>query len=408
MRKLKDVFVGRQPIIHAKGDLFAYELLYRDSNANRFPEVDPNMATIQVIVNAFLSPGFEQLAAQKAFVNFTEDLLFTNIIDTLNPSEVVIEVLEDVPVTEKLMIRLQQLKYAGFEIALDDFVLTNELATFPMYFHLIDYIKVDFLAASKKERQKIEALQEQFPHLILLAEKIETKEQFEEAKNQGYKLFQGYYFAKPDIVKGTVIPTEILVYFELLGHLNREDPNLDQLVDIVTRDVSLTYKLLKYANQYMHESTKKITNVRQAIIRIGLNAFKKWVHLLILYQERAGVIDEHAKVLVNDSLFRANLCELLALETGVEQAEDYYMLGMFSLMDLILHGTSEEIFSLLPLSDEIIRTYMGEETIYTPYLKIVGAIETHTYDEAVRYAEALNVSARTLQEHVKQAMIKNT
>lgn len=403
---MKDIFVGRQPIIQTNGDLYAYELLYRDGHSNQFPKVDPSTATIQVIVNAFLSPGFEQLSAQKAFVNFPEELLFTNILDTLDPTEVVIELLEDIPVSEKLIARLQQLKNAGFEIALDDFILHNELTHFPMYFHLIDYLKVDFLVASKNDQAKIEALKARFPHLTLLAEKIETKMQYEEAKHLGYELFQGYYFAKPEVVKGTVIPTEILLYFELLSQLNKEDPNIVQLIETVTRDVSLTYKLLKYANKHEYESTKKIISVRQAIMRIGLNPFKRWVRLLVLYQNQTGVSGEHAKVLANNSLFRANLCELLAVETGVQETEDYYMLGLFSLMDLILRGTSEEVFSLLPLSDEMIQTYIGKDTVYTPYLIIIEAIEKQNYKQAIAQATHLTIVETRLKELVNEALIK--
>lgn len=397
------LFVGRQPIVDIKRNLNSFELLYRDGQTNAFPDVNPEIATIQVIVNTYLSPGFEQIATEKTFINFTEKLLMTDIFDALDPKRVVIEVLEDVKVSPFLLDRLKQLKKRGFQLALDDFILENEEEEFPTLFQLIDYIKVDFLFTSLADRCAIESLKSQFPHLTLLAEKIETEEQFEEAKNLGYELFQGYFFAKPDIVKSVKLPTDYLLYFELLKLLNDEEVSMNQITEVVMRDVSLSYKLLKRTNTYAYQSTEKINSIRQAILRMGLIEFKKWIQFLMIYQENTDEPDGRVKVLTNHSLVRANICELLAKKCGKQNTEDYYMLGMFSLIDLILKREPKDIFPLLPVSSTILETYHRQQTEMLPYLQIAEKLEGLDYEHAIEQASKIGIAEKELSELVLEA-----
>lgn len=400
---MEHLFVGRQPIVDTEGNLYSFELLYRNGQTNAFPDINPEIATIQVIVNTYLSPGFEQLATKKTFINFTERLLMTDIFDTLDPKRVVIEVLEDVKINAFLVERLGQLKRRGFQLALDDFILENEHQEYPELFSLIDYMKIDFLLSTPAERCAVEALKKQYPRITLLAEKIETEEHFVEAKNSGYELFQGYFFAKPDIVKSVKLPTDYLLYFELLKLLNDDHVKIDAISEVVMRDVSLTYKLLKRTNTYAYQSVEKISSIRQAILRIGLVEFRKWIQFLMIYQEAPDEPDARIKVLVNHSLVRANICELLAKRCGVRNPEDYYMLGMFSLMDLILKRAPNDIFPLLPLSSEMIQTYNREQTEMLPYLQITEMLEQFNYEEAIKQAAQLGITEKELSELVLEA-----
>lgn len=400
------LFVGRQPILDLQGNLYSFELLYRNSSSNAFPNINPEIATIKVIVNTYLSPGFEQLAAKKTFINFSDKLLVTNIFDALNPKQVVIEVLEDAQLTPEIVGRLKQLKSDGFEIALDDFILEKEHIEYPELFELVTYIKVDFLLTTREQRLAIEMLKSLYPHIILLAEKIETKAQFEEAKNAGYELFQGYYFAKPEIIESGNLPSDVLHYFELLRLLNDENTSVDKIARVVMRDVSLAYKILKQTNTYAYQSLKKISSVRQAIVRIGLVELKRWVQFLAIYQEDAGEASGRNKVLVNNSLVRANVCELLAIRKGKHNADEYYMLGLFSLIDLILKKDSTEMFPTLPVSNNIIETLCGAETEMTPYLQIARALEEMKYEEAIQLAEQLGIEKKELSKLVLRAVGK--
>ena len=245
-----EVFIGRQPIFNLHEQVVAYELLYRSKNINAFPLVDSDAATVDVLVNSFLSIGIDEVTKGKpCFVNFTENLLNSTLTDFLNPAQVVIEILEDVPITLKLVERVRKLKSMGYKIALDDFVLDDQVEIYDELFAHIDYIKVDFLLSPLLERMEIEnKVKENFPHITLLAEKVETRNQFDVAKYSGYKLFQGYFFEQPQIIKATDIPANTLQYFQILTLLKDEEPNVDMLVENIERDISLTYKLLQMIN----------------------------------------------------------------------------------------------------------------------------------------------------------------
>lgn len=401
-----ELFVGRQPILDIRGNLYSFELLYRNSNNNTFPNIDPEVATIKVIVNTYLSPGFEQIAAKKTFINFSKGLLETNIFDSLNPKQVIIEVLEDVQLTSEVVKRLIQLSSQGFRIALDDFVLEREHIQYPELFNVVNYIKVDFLFTTKEERRSIQKLKSMYPQIILLAEKIETKEQFKEAKNAGYELFQGYFFAKPDIIQSGKLPSDMLHYFELLRMLNDENTTVDEIERVVMRDVSLAYKILKQTNTYAYQSSEKISSVRQAIVRIGFKELKRWIQFLAIYQEDAGKESGRNKVLANNSLVRANLCELLALKTGKVNADEYYMLGLFSLIDLILKRDPMELYPALPVSTKIIETLCGKRTEMMPYLQIAEALEKMNYEEAIQQAQLLGIEKKELSDLVLRAVSK--
>lgn len=402
---MEEIFVGQQPILDVKGDLFSYELLYRNSDRNAFPDVNPEIATIAVIVNTYLSPGFEQIAVKKTFINFSATLLETDIFDTLDPDRVVIEILEDVTLTPTLVTRLKQLRNMGFQLALDDFILQRQHNLYPDFFQSIDYIKVDFLSTTESQRSAIEALKGTYPHIILLAEKIETHQQFEAAKSSGYELFQGYFFAKPNIVKRKKLPSDILLYYEILKLLNEEDPDIEEISALIMRDVSLTYKLLKHLNTYAFRTSKKISSIHHAIVRMGLQKFKKWIQFLAIYQKSSGEPDGWVKALVKYSLTRANVCELLALRNGKYKSDEYYMLGMFSLIDLILKQNPADIFPLLPVSQEIIETLGDQPTEMTPYLQIAKALERLDFRDAIHQAERLGISERELSELVFKATV---
>ena len=332
---MEEIFVGRQPILDADGNFYAFELLYRNSGSSAFQDIDPELATIDVLTNTFLAPGFEEIAARKMFIAFTSSLLVTDIFDTLDPERVVIEILEGVELTYALLEKIEKLKSMGFEIAVDGFILKKQYIVNPKLFHFINYIKVDFSSTTKAQRSAIEGLKVNYPHLILLAHKVETEEQFEAAKSLSYDLFQGFFFAQPDIVKSTKLPTDISRYFEILKLLNEELPNIEHIADLVMKDMSLTYKLLKY-NTYAFKNSEKVTSIQQVIVKMGLQQFNKLMQYLTIYQKDSKGPSEMNKALVNFSLMRANLCEMLAVRIGKHNPDEYFMLGMFSLIDEIL------------------------------------------------------------------------
>ena len=208
-----------------QGDIFAYELLYRNSKDNFFPGIDSDKATIGLLVNTFLAIGIEKVAGESvAFINFSGELLAQDIFTGLRPDRVVIEILEDVEITPSLLTRMRLLKAQGYKIALDDFILQKQYMVHTELFEIVDIVKVDYIDTTAAERLEIETFIKKYPDISLLAEKIETEEQFRQAGEVGYKLFEGYFFAKPEIITGIEFPSNVSLHFQIIKLFNTESP----------------------------------------------------------------------------------------------------------------------------------------------------------------------------------------
>ncbi|MDF2857785.1 MAG: metal dependent hydrolase, partial [Neobacillus sp.] len=304
-------FVARQPIYTAMKDIYAYELLYRNNLDNRFPEIDGDAATTDVIINSFINIGIDDLSNGKpCFINFTENLLQQKLPTYFKPKEVVVEILETVELSQELLEICQDLKSKGYQLALDDFILNGDNPyTYPML-ELASIVKVDFRNTTAHMRQKIEELQHKY-NLKLLAEKIETKEEFEAAVSLGYVYFQGYYFSKPVILSTQVLPENLQNYLILMNHLSTSEPDLNFITQIIEQDVSLSFKLIKLINSPAYHPKSKINSIKQAIIRLGFNELRKWIYILLIRGNLMGK-SEWDKEMFTNSLIRAKMCELIA------------------------------------------------------------------------------------------------
>jgi len=388
-----EVFIGRQPIFNLHEQVVAYELLYRSKNVNAFPMVDSDAATIDVLVNSFLSIGFEEVTKGKpGFVNFTENLLMSSIHEFLNPSQVVIEILEDVPLTSQLVERVIELKKQGFQIALDDFMMDDQVKVYDELFEQIDYIKVDFLASSIVKRMEIEnKVKEKFPHIQLLAEKVETRHQFEVAKSSGYVLFQGYFFEQPQIIRATDIPANAIQYIHIISLLKEEEPNIHLLAENIERDISLTYKLLQMINNSSKRSKSKVRSIKQAIVLLGVSNLRKWIYLLAMREIDIDADSDLFKEVMCTSLFRAKVCEKLAKLAYKKNFSEYFLVGMFSLIDTLLQRPMNVILQQLPFSEDITNTILGFETEMTPYLEFSIALSKLDWLRLEELAVQLNI-----------------
>lgn len=373
------IFVGRQPILDSEGGIYGYELLYRNSEENSFPDIDPEQATIQLLINTFLSIGVDQISGKsKSFINFSGELLIKDIFSNLKPECIIIEILEDVEITPALISRIREIKQDGFRFALDDFIVQDQYRLHPELFELIDYVKVDFLAVDEKGRRYIERFIKKYPHIKMLAEKIETEEQFQIAKKSGYDLFQGYFFAKPEIIKGVEIPANLNLHMQIISKLNENDPDIDEIANLILHDISLTYKLLRYINTMNFEVPKSVGSVKQALVLIGLRELKKWMRVLMLQNIGDHSSSGRIKALVSYSMSRAKMCELVAIRTGYPNGDEHFFVGLFSLLDAIMKRSWDDILPLFPFSEEVAETLQGKKTDLTAYLEL--AIATERFD----------------------------
>lgn len=401
-----DVFIGRQPIFNKEEKVIAYELLYRGQNIESSIIQEADDATIDVLVNSLLNIGFYRVANGKpCFVNFTKNLLLSRIEDYLNPTQIVIEILEDVPITPAIIHRLKELKALGFKIALDDFILDENFEIYDELFALIDYLKVDFLLSPIEECIKTSHIvKDKYPQVILLAEKVETCHQVETAKSAGYEMFQGYFFEKPQIVTSVDIPSSKMQYFEIMSLLNDEQPNINELSILIERDISLSYKILQQTNATMHESKQPIYSIKQAITRVGFIELRKWIYLLALQGNRNVPDMDSYLELIRSSLFRAKVCESLAKVTQKVNYAECFLMGMFSLIDILLQKPLTTILQQLPLSNMISATLLGEETEFTIYLEMSVALDKMDWAQVNNQLTQLNISSVELKQLHREAL----
>lgn len=352
MSNLIDIYIGRQPIFNAKLGLHAYELLFRSNTDNHASVIAGDSATAQVMMHAFGDIGLQDIAGEhKVFINFTESLLLRENLAFFSPRQVVIEVLEDVHVTPALLRSLTELRSKGFTIALDDYVFNPKLEQLESY---ADLIKVDILEVGQHSlTQHVRRLKDQ--GMRLLAEKVETREQFDFCRSIGFDFFQGYFFAKPKIIKGQRLPTNKLTVLELLSNVYDPDIDMSKLSAIIAKDVSLSQKLLKFLAENV-KTKFPITSVHDGVMRFGLDRLQSWSSMLAL----AGMDDKPIE-LFRMSLTRAKFCELVGEKIGDHAKDMYFTVGLFSTLDAVMDMELSELLNKLKLDQRIVNALIGED-----------------------------------------------
>ena len=270
-------FIARQPIFDRTGKVYAYELLFRSGLHNYFDAADQDQAAASVIANSSLLFGLNEMTGgTKAFINCTRKVLIKDFITILPNQQAVVEVLEDVEPDDAIIKACRNLKKQGYILALDDFVYHKN---YEPLLELADIIKVDFLLSDLDEQKK---LAEMFiPRGIrMLAEKVETNEIYEQAKEMGYDLFQGYFFARPVIISRKDIPTNKIQFMRILRDVHAEDVDIQSLAQTIQSEVSLSYKLLKLINSAAFALRHKVTNITQALSLLGIREIRAWVSLI--------------------------------------------------------------------------------------------------------------------------------
>ena len=338
--------MARQPIFGRQENVVGYELLFRSGLENFFSSKDVDMAS-RAVVDSFLLMGMELLTGgRKAFFNFTRDLLLKDCATVLPHEVAVVEIIETVEPDEEVLSACKRLKRAGYLLALDDY--TDPEASNPLT-DLADIIKVDFLLTSVQDRK---ALVSKFrPRGIqMLAEKVETREEFDQAAESGYKYFQGFFFCHPEIISVADIPSFKLNYVRVLRAVNEREMNLDELERAIKCEPALCYRLLRYLNSPVFSFWNQIKSIQHALTLLGEKEIKKWTSLVVL----VALGEDRPAELVVASLVRARFCELLAPVVGMrDRKADLFLMGLLSLMDAILRRPMTELLAEMPVSTDI-------------------------------------------------------
>ncbi|MDF2557143.1 MAG: metal dependent hydrolase [Bacillales bacterium] len=390
-----EVYVARQPIFTKSKEIYAYELLYRENQINRFSEMNGELATTDVIINSFINIGINDLSNFKpCFINFTEKLLKLRIPFYFKQNEIVVEILETVEINQELLEICKELKNNGYKIALDDFVLNKENPCIFPLLEIADIIKVDFRATTAKTRHSIEEISQKY-NFKLLAEKIETKEEYEIALNNGYEYFQGYYFSTPDILSSRDVPDHFQNCLVIINFISKNEPNLDAITQLIEQDLSISYKLLKLINSPAYRSASKINSIRQAIVRLGLNELQKWLYILSI---RGGIVDKNEWTIevYKNSLIRAKVCESISLQLNKgNESSAYFLTGLFSLMDTLLGMNMEAILKLVPLQEMICDALKGVSNHMKEILDLTISIERGFWGDVSLSSKKLNIKEET-------------
>jgi len=400
-----EVYVARQPILNNKYEVFAYELLYRGSKENNyFPQIDGDKATADVVFNSYFNIGLEQVSEGKSvFVNFTENLLKSELPLCFPPDTLVIEVLENIKPTQEIVHICKLLKERGFRIALDDYILNEDQSHTYELVQYADIIKVDIQATSEDMQQNMMKQLESYD-VEWLAEKVETYEEYQACAQKGYTYFQGYFFSRPVIMTSYDVSVYPFHHLELIKELSQEEPDIKKVAQKVEMDVALSFKLLQLINSAAYRRIEPIKSIEQAIVLLGLKEVKKWAYVLTLRElkyQNTKVPSEVIKL----SFMRAKMGELIANQLGKKhESSSYFLTGMLSCIDTFMQRPIQDILEELPLHDEIKNAIKGEDNAYRSVLQLCQLVEKAKWDQIEEKSKELNISTEHVFKFYKDAL----
>jgi c-di-GMP-related signal transduction protein len=391
-------YVARQPIFDRERKVYAYELLFRSGPENFFSSTNPDLASGKVIHDGLAVFGLAGLlGGKKAFINVTRNVLVQNLIGVLPAESTVAEILETVQPEPAVLEACHALKSSGYLIALDDFVFRPELA--PLL-ALADIVKIDFVATPPAERGKVVEPLRSGP-FRLLAEKVETKEDFRQAVELGFSLFQGYFFCKPEMVAAKDIPAFKLNIVRFLHEIHRPGLDLERLDRVIRQDVSLSVKLLRFLNSAAFAFVREVTSIRHALMLLGERPMKKWATLVAM----TSLGEDHPQELLVTCLVRARLGELLGPEAGLgDQAPDLFLVGLLSALDVLLGRPLAETLAEIPVSQGIKTALLKHGPPLGPVYELILAAERADWAPTLALAVQLGLTEERLAELYGQAV----
>lgn len=377
---MNQVCVGRQPLLDRSLDTIGYELLFRGhSDAAVADFIDGDAATARVLIGTFGVIGFDQLVGDKtAFVNLTAHyLLQPELIAGLPNDRVVLEIVESTHTSDEVVEGTRRLVASGYQIALDDF--DSDAATTPLL-DLAHVVKYDLRSVNGQDLADRVALDHEAGRVVVV-ERVETPDDFAHAAESGADYFQGYFFARPAVVTASSIPTNLLALVRLLEGINRPSSTIDEIVEVLSQDVSMSVMVLRFINSAGCGLKTEVRSIRQAALLIGRDLLRSWCALALM-----SAVDGKPLELVTLSLTRAKFCELVATERGVDDADAYYTVGMLSLLDAITDTPIDVVTSELALDPDIRAALLGEPSQMAEVLDLARSFEAPPADPSEPHA----------------------
>ncbi|HAS6505611.1 TPA: EAL domain-containing protein [Vibrio parahaemolyticus] len=398
---MNTTYVARQPIFNRKRQTLGYELLFRDGESNAYPaHIESNRATYRLIVENFLSLGTNPvIASSRCFINFPHQSLVRRLPRSLPKNKIVVEVLETCQPTDDLLDAIRELYREGYLIALDDFTLTPEWRRFLPYVHIV---KLDIMAMGlEKACELVKTHLAKRVKYHFLAERVETAEEFEQAKAAGFKFFQGYFFSKPLVSQTKYVSPEQVLALQLFREVCAPEPDFDRIESIITQDVALSYKLLRFVNTQITTLEVEISSFRQALIYLGQDKLKQFVSLVVA----SYISSNKPRELYNLSLQRAQFCELMSRNQPFSHLnEQGFMVGLLSILDAMLDLSIEALVKQLPLSDSVQQALLHRKGEYGVLISLEECYERADWHGVEKLSGQLGLSFDEVKASLSEAV----
>ena len=387
----QESFIARQPILNANGDTIGYELLFRSEESQQSANfANEAEAGSTVLANMLSNFGQEWLLGGKmAYINVGTTTLHAEFIELLDPHKTVFEITPQTQVTDRLIEKVKQLHEDGFQFAFDD--CANDPQKFPL-FPLISHVKIDcqrtgmlgLLSEANRAKKFCPGRQ-----INIIASKIETHAEYEQAKNSGCTAFQGYYLERPETLKSKSLSPNAASLLQVLNLTRKEaDPSL--IEDALKKDIATSLKLLRYINSAGFGLKIEVTSFKHAVQILGYQKLTRWL-LLLLATSNKGTPPALAKIAIS----RGRFMELLAYDTlGKEEADNLFITGTFSLLDALLGVDLASILPTLGLNEETNAALILQEGPYYPYLMLAIATERNISSMQETWAHQLGITAQ--------------
>jgi len=349
---MAEIFIGRQPIYTRDLDVYAYELMSHSTTNNTEP-VEADIATSQVIINAFMEIGIDKLVGKKiAFITLTEHFLQSDYELPLPTDKVILKIPGYVNVNNEVIDGANRLADAGFKLALDNYLQHPSLQPLAKLASIID-INIENLSAAEL-RGHLKILSNLHP--TILADHVKDHDAYDSCRDMGVDYIQGYFLNRPRIVSGESLDSNQMSIINLLSTLNNPETDTDTVVDIISKDVALSYKILQLINSAFFTRTTKVESIQHATVMLGRKQLCTWASMMAL-----SSMDDKPREQVRISMIRARNCELLAEKARLKNADSFFTVGMFSSLDLLMDRSLEELIAPLPLADNVVAALLNRE-----------------------------------------------
>jgi EAL and modified HD-GYP domain-containing signal transduction protein len=375
---MENLYLARHPVYDRHQAVMGYELLYRGDSDNAARVTDDNQATLDTLLNSFMHIGLENIVGSSlAFLNLPSDFITSQTMIPMHKGQCVLEIMESVVPSTQVISGLKFLKQQGYRIALHDFDFMSRHRAF---LELADYVK---LSVNNRNEHEIRTFIGQLTkHKVkTIAEKIETPEMHALCMSMNFDYFQGYFYCRPHMISGKNIPANKLVVMNLLAKLQNPDTDLADIETILSQDVGLSYKLLRYINSATFSRRKEINSIKDAVMLLGLSNVRNWLSLILM----SSVASNKPAELIVTAMVRGKMCELLASRDNPGIAPQMFITGLFSVLDALMDTPMADLLDTIVLGTPIRLALIDRSGAHGEALDQVMLYESGNWDVLSKY-----------------------